>query len=172
MTHDTTTREILLNDLKKLNEIAQLPGLYLAYYFDVLRNKVDKECALKQLELQNDKEKKNKLDELWQTIINKIDSFQKNCIRNIYDLDVNKIRINEIENKLNNEENIDFEKARDEIENEEINLLQNLFQNKTILFRKHSNHDKQVVQSEKKLIDGQLIVLDDEFINLKSIDER
>jgi hypothetical protein len=51
-------------------------------------------------------------------------------------------------------------------------LLQKLFQNKSILFRKHSNDDKDEVQSQNKIIDGQLIVLVDEFISQKSIDER
>ncbi len=63
---------------------------------------------------------------------------------------------------------IDLKKAQYEIEKEENYLFQKLFQNKSILFRKHSNEDK----PEKKIIDGQLIVLDDEFISQKSIDER
>ncbi len=53
------TKEKILNDLAKLNTIIELPNLYLSDYFCNLRNKVDRECALKQQELQNDKEKKN-----------------------------------------------------------------------------------------------------------------
>ncbi len=101
------TKEKLLNNLVKLNTIIELPNLYLSDYFCNLRNKVDRECALKQQELQNDKEKKNELDELWKQMISKIDSFEKNCIRKTYDLDVNKIRINEIEEILNSEQLID-----------------------------------------------------------------
>jgi hypothetical protein len=37
---------------------------------------------------------------------------------------------------------IDLKKLQDEIENEETNLLQNLFQNKSILFRKFSNDNQ------------------------------
>jgi len=162
------TKDKILNDLDKLKGIIELPDLYLADYFDALRNRVDKECATKQLKLQNDKEKKNELDELWQKMITKIDLFERKCIRKIYDLDENKTRITEIEKKLNNEKLIDLKKVQDEIEKEESNLFQKLFQNKSILFRKHSNEDK----PEKKIIDGQLIVLDDEFISQKSIDER
>jgi hypothetical protein len=162
------TKDKILNDLDKLKGIIELPDLYLADYFDALRNRVDKECATKQLKLQNDKEKKNELDELWQKMITKIDLFERKCIRKIYDLDENKTRITEIEKKLNNEKLIDLKKVQDEIEKEESNLFQKLFQNKSILFRKHSNEDK----TEKKIIDGQLIVLDDEFISQKSIDER
>ena len=162
------TKDKILNDLDKLKGIIELPDLYLADYFDALRNRVDKECATKQLKLQNDKEKKNELDELWQKMITKIDLFERKCIRKIYDLDENKTRITEIEKKLNNEKLIDLKKAQYEIEKEENYLFQKLFQNKSILFRKHSNEDK----TEKKIIDGQLIVLDDEFISQKSIDER
>jgi len=162
------TKDKILNDLDKLKGIIELPDLYLADYFDALRNRVDKECATKQLKLQNDKEKKNELDELWQKMITKIDLFERKCTRKIYDLDENKTRITEIEKKLNNEKLIDLKKVQDEIEKEESNLFQKLFQNKSILFRKHSNEDK----TEKKIIDGQLIVLDDEFISQKSIDER
>jgi len=162
------TKDKILNDLDKLKGIIELPDLYLADYFDALRNRVDKECATKQLKLQNDKEKKNELDELWQKMITKIDLFERKCIRKIYDLDENKTRITEIEKKLNNEKLIDLKKVQDEIEKEESNLFQKLFQNKSILFRKHSNEDK----PKKKIIDGQLIVLDDEFISQKSIDER
>ena len=100
-------------------------------------------------------------------MISKIDSFEKNCIRRTYDLDVNKIRINEIEEIVNCEQLIDLKKVQDEIEKEEINLLQNLFQNKSILFRKYEQNE---VQS--KIIDGQLIVLFDEFIIQETIDEK
>jgi len=75
--------------------------------------------------------------------------------------------INEIEKMLNNEKLIDLKRATNEIEEVESNLLQKLFQNKSILFRKHSNVD----QSEEKIINGQL-VLADEFISQESIDEK
>jgi len=161
------TKEGLLNDLDNLKKITELPDLYLANYFEGLRNKVDKEFATKQQELKNDREKKEELDKLWLNMITKIDSFEKNCIRKIYNLDANKIKINELEIKLKNDKFIDLKQTQDEIDKEENNLLQNVFQNKTILFRKHPNDD----QSIKKIIDGQLIFLGDEFISQKSIDE-
>ena len=64
-------------------------------YFIELRNDIDKEFALKQLELQNDEEKKKDLNELWQKIIEKTDSFEKSCIKSSYDLEKHKTRINE-----------------------------------------------------------------------------
>ena len=159
------TKEKLLTDLDKLKKITDIPKLYLSNYIKDLRDRVDIEFAPKQQELQYDKEKKKELEELWQQMISKIDSFEKNCIRKTYDLDVNKIRINEIEEIVNSEQLIDLKKVQ--IEKEEINLLQNLFQNKSILFRKYEQDE---VQS--KIIDGQLIVLFDEYISQKTVDER
>jgi len=78
-------------------------------------------CATKQLKIQNDKEKINKLE--GQKIITEIDSFENNCIRKIYDLDENKIRINELEKIINSDKLINLEKAEYEIKKEEINLL-------------------------------------------------
>ncbi len=135
------TKEGLLNDLDNLKKITELPDLYLANYFEGLRNKVDKEFATKQQELKNDREKKKELDKLWLNMITKIDSFEKICIRKIYNLDANKLKINELEIKLKNEKFIDLKQTQDEIDKEENNLLQNVFQNKTILFRKHPNDE-------------------------------
>ena len=191
------TKEKLLNMLDKLKRITELPDLYLADYFDTLRYRVDKECATKQLGLKKDHAKKKELEELWQKMVAKIDSFEKNCIRKVYNLNEKKIRINEIEKKLNNEKLIDLKTARYEIEKEENYLLQKLFQNKSIFFLKHSNDDNDDFiddyydndeenfghnfnvgyddeddeKSEKKIIDGHLIVFENEFISQKSIDE-
>jgi len=77
-------KEKLLIDLDKLKKITEFPALYLADYFDALRNRVDKECATKQLEL-NVNENKEAMDELWQEMITKINSFENSCIRKIYD---------------------------------------------------------------------------------------
>jgi len=56
------TKEKLLNNLSELKDALELPNLYLANYFDGLRNDVDQAFALKQLEFQNDQEKKKKLE--------------------------------------------------------------------------------------------------------------
>jgi len=161
------TKEKLLTDLDELKKITDIPKLYFSNYFKDLRDRVDIEFAPKQQELQNDKEKKNEIDELWKQMISKINSFEKNYIRKIYDFDVNKIRINEIEEILNSEQLIDLKKVQDKIEKEEINLLQNLFQNKSILFRKYEQDEV-----KSKIIDGQLIVLFDEFISQETIDAK
>ena len=150
------TKEKLLNDSNNIKDIIDFPSLYLENYFIELRNDIDKEFALKQLELQNDEEKKKDLNELWQKIIEKTDSFEKSCIKSSYDLEKHKTRINKIETILNNQETINLKKAEEEIKTEEINLLKILFQNKTILF----------VKNQK------LVILNDEFISKRSFQNR
>ena len=150
------TKEKLLNDSNNIKDIIDFPSLYLENYFIELRNDIDKEFALKQLELQNDEEKKKDLNELWQKIIEKTDSFEKSCIKSSYDLEKHKTRINKIETILNNQETINLKKAEEEIKTEEINLLKILFQNKTILFLKNQK----------------LVILNDEFISKTSFQNR
>ena len=150
------TKEKLLNDSNNIKDIIDFPSLYLENYFIELRNDIDKEFALKQLELQNDEEKKKDLNELWQKIIEKTDSFEKSCIKSSYDLEKHKTRINKIDTILNNQETINLKKAEEEIKTEEINLLKILFQNKTILFLKNQK----------------LVILNDEFISKTSFQKR
>ena len=118
------TKEKLLNDLEKLKNTLEFPKLFLANYFKELRSDVDKEFAPKQLELQKEKKNLNQLDELWQQMIAKIDSFEKNCTRGSYDLVTTKKRINRIEAMLNT---IDLKEAEAIIEEEEKSLLENIF---------------------------------------------
>ena len=100
------TKEKLLNDSNNIKDIIDFPSLYLENYFIELRNDIDKEFALKQLELQNDEEKKKDLNELWQKMIEKTDSFEKSCIKSSYDLEKHKTRINKIETIYNERKNI------------------------------------------------------------------
>ena len=157
------TKEKLFNDLNEIKDALEFPDLYLANYFDVLRSDVDKAFVLKQLEFQNDKEKNKQIDELWQQMINIIDTFEKNCTIDSCDLEPNKKRINEIEAILNT---INLGEAQYMIEEEEINLLQDLFQNKSILFIETN------MQVESKLIEGSLVILNNTYISKKSIKKR
>ncbi len=149
MAFEIKNKDTLLNDLNKIKEIAELPSLYLSNYFMELKNDVDREFAPKQLELQNDKEKKKELNELWQQMIEKIDTFEKSCIKSSYDLETHRKRINEMEEKLNKQKTINLNGVKEIIESEEINLLKILFENKTILF----------LENQK------LIIINDEFIS-------
>ena len=157
------TKEKLFNDLNEIKDALELPNVYLANYFNGLRNDVDKSVAQKQLTFQNDQEKKKQLDELWQQMINKIDTFEKNCTVDSCDFEPNKIRINEIEAIL---KTVNLGEAQYMIEEEEIKLLQDLFQNKSILFFETN------MQVESKLIESSLVILNDTYISKKSIKKR
>ena len=158
-------REKLLKDLDELKQIATIPNLYLANYFIRLRNDVDKEIAPKQLILKNNEQKKNELNELWQIFIAKIDSFEKNCTRKRFNLEANIKRLNAIETMLKSKEAFNnLKEAEEEICNEEINLMKNVFQNKTIFLTK--TNDKIMITNIK------LVLLNDEFISKKSVNER
>jgi hypothetical protein len=56
---DEIKRKNLLKSVGELKEIADFPSLYLANYFMTMRNDVDKELVLKQVNIQNDEAKKN-----------------------------------------------------------------------------------------------------------------
>ena len=181
-------REQLMKHLEKLNDACELPGLYLTNYFVILRNDVDKEIVSKQINLQDkDQKKHKKLNELWQEIIIRINSLESQCINCAMNLSENKQKINSIESQLlNNVESIDLSKLKDIIENEEINLMQNLFQNKTIVFYnikdlKNSETDgaefketeiENLIEPERELIDGKLIILNGETFRLKAFENR
>ena len=163
-----SAREKLLHKLRVLNEIAEFPNLYLANYFANVRNEVDNEIALKLLEMKNDIKQKRELNYLWKTMIDKIDSFEKKCMKDYYDLEINLKRLNEIEKKLRDislfnekEDNFENEAAfanfyllAEEITNEENNLLETLFQNKTLDWKF-----------------GRLFLLNNCFIDKKSLEK-
>ena len=176
------TKDKLLNDLNELKKITDDPTLYLSSYFNELRSEMYREFASIQQGLQNDQEKKKQLDELWQQILTKIDSFVQNCIRNSYDLEENKTGINNIETTLSNLDLINIKEAKEAIEKEEINLLANLFKNKTIIFANNEpRHYKSISKNKNyqktngknnQLTNKQLVILNDEFISKKALEKR
>ena len=121
--------------------------LYLANYFSELKAIVDLNFALKQLN-EKDAEKKNKLTEIWQQMIQTIELFEKECISK------NKQnRFEDIETKLKLFSN----KSLLELKETFKTTLRKLFQNKTIaLF-----HSK---ASFNGLIDIKLVILNDTFM--------
>ncbi len=150
-----TRKEKLMSDVEKLKEIALLPNLYLANYFMDLRNDVDKELLPQQLNLENNQEKKQEMNELWKQIIEKIDSFEKQSKRKKINLEEYQKRISEIEKVLNENSDFNLDEVETVIENEELKLLENLFQNKTIVWT-----------------NGKLVLLNSDFISRKSLVKR
>ena len=139
----------ILDDLK-------LAKLYLAYYFQDLRNKVDQDMFSKQMLHRNDNEDvKNKVNQIWIEMISKIDSFENEC-KNKNELQSNLKRIEEIRIMLENQnEETNLEIIEDKIQEEKLNLLRELFQNKTIIF-------ENIFYKAGQL---RLIIIDDEYLN-------
>lgn len=160
----------MFKDLEELKNVAELPNLYLADYFNEVRNDMDKEIVSKQMKLHDDDKKVKQLNELWQKMIAEIDQFEKQCIKNKIDLNTNIQRINSIGEMLsNNKEQVDLEQIKETIEKEEISLMQTLFQNKTIYF---FNVKDFLEESKRELIDGKLVILNDEAIRKKALKNR
>ena len=75
-----TRKQEMLKKLEDLKMIVVIPKLYLANYFQELRNNVDKQMFPKQILHYNDNEEmKNELNQIWVEMISKIDSFEKEC---------------------------------------------------------------------------------------------
>ncbi len=163
--------EFLNKEIERLKLILELPKLYLADYFIDLRNRVDKNVVSKLANLQNDDEKKKKLNEIWQSMIQKIDSFERKCVRNpkIEMSKKNNERLSSIETILTKHEAKNLEDLYEEIETIEISILHQLFRNKTIAFVEISN----ICSGETRgLIDYKLIIINDQFIRDKSIEQK
>ena len=124
----------ILKKLEDLKLIVEIPKLYLANYFQELRNSVDKEMFSKQMLHNNDNEMKNELNQIWKEMISKIDSFEKEC-KNKDELQSNLNQIEEIRMMLDDQnEATNLKIIEDKIQEEEFNLFKKLFQNKTIIF--------------------------------------
>ena len=156
------TRDQLLKDLDDLKAKADVPALFLANYFSNLRSEVDKEIVTRQNFMQTDKQKKN-LNVIWHQIIARIDLFEKECVRHKLDLDANKQRIVAIKALLNDNGHTDLKAVKDTIDNEELSIMGALFQNKTIFFIDEN--------LKKKLKYTRLVIVNDEYIGMKSIEK-
>jgi hypothetical protein len=146
------TKDKLISNLNELKRIIEDPEYYIYEYFFELRNKVDLEIETKQFELQNFQYNLEILDKLKEEWLTTIESFERFSKRKSFDFSDEKKRINTLENML---ETIDPNLANEIIDAEEINILQNLFKKKSILFTKKWDPD------------GELIYLQDEFISPK-----
>jgi len=147
------TKDKIISNLNELKRIIKDPELYFYEYFFELRSKVDFEIETKQMQLQDDEEKKVMLDKLKEQMIAKIKSIERIYEKTSFNLSCENERINEIEKML---ETIDLNLADEIIDIEKINILQNLWKNKSIFFTKNWNTD------------GDLIILHDEFISSQS----
>ena len=158
-----SNKQQMLQKLQDLKLIIEMPKLYLANYFQNLRNKVDKYMFSKQILHNNDIEKKNELNQIWVEMISKIDSFEKQCTKNIDDLQSNVNRIEEIRITLDNQnEATNLQLIEDKIQEEEFELFKKLFKNRTIIFEDIFG------KKDHKI----LLIVNDEYFIWTIIDKR
>ena len=129
---------------------------------------MDKEIISKQSKLKEYDDHLAELNEIWKRMITKIDSFEQQCLHIKPNLEENKERIKKIEEILSNKEIVDLLSIDETIENEEITLMQNLFQNRTIVFL----NVKGMNPSDKGLLDGKLLIINDETIRIKAFEKK
>lgn len=150
MTASSNTNLELLNDLDELKRICEQPRLYLTNYFAQLRTQVDKEIVSKQLN-QQDEKKKSKLNEIWQHMIEAIGCFERNCIK------CDSFQVMSYAEEITD---LKHKNLKQTIQMKVNNNLKRLFKNKTIAF----------VNINDELMNGKLIIVNDQFISLKTID--
>ena len=155
-------KQQMLKKLEDLKSIVEIPKLYLANYFQELRNNVDKEMFSRQILHNNDNEGvKNELNQIWKEMISKIHSFEKEC-KHKDELQSNSNGIEEIRMMLDDQNELtSLEIIQEKIREEELNLLKKLFQNKTIIY------EKICIEAVQR----RLIIIDDEYLNWMPLNE-
>ena len=161
--------------LKALRQTCESPSLYLSSYFNHLRKQIDQSICSVNID-QTDEENCVRLNLIWQKLIDKIDSFEINASGEQLDIVTSTERLDRIESILLNDKRkgnlevvLDFLLFYLEtIQNEETRILSQLFQNKTITFV-HVPHER---HSLRKLFEWKLVIINDEFINMRSFHQR
>ena len=166
-----TNKDKLHKSIQNLRQILELPKLYLADYFIDLRNKVDKAIVFKLFSFQNEEEKKNRLNETWQLIIQKINLFEKKSVQNPKIQNAKSIheRLNSIETILANERDHNLEGIEEEIQLTEFSIRKQLFRNKTIAFVDVSSVCD---EANRQLIDYKLAIVNDHFIRNEFLERK
>ena len=155
----TSTRNELRSEFEALKQTCELPLIYLTKYFNDLRSKIDIDL-------------RKKLNESIQKITDKIDLFETDCLTLLNErIEANEQvkpidQLNEIEAMLNDSAAKNLEKITECLHILEINVLKQLFQNKTIVYCINSNLNNSVLDTGKvsSRINNKLIIINDEFI--------
>ena len=161
-------------ELAALRLINESPKNYLSNYFNDLRSKVKSKMTSK-VKNAKDQEIQRILNESREKIIEKINSFESQCMNNNLNSSSNPIlteRLNSFELEIRNAESANnLNRIKQLIQNEETNILKQLFQNKTISFVE-LNQDENASDQNSELIDCKLVILNDEFINNRLVKQR
>jgi len=158
-------------ELSALRLIIESPNSYLSNYFSDLRNKVDQKMISKKMKTKKHEIQRN-LNEIEQKIMEKINSFESDCINKGLTNQYTVGRLFSIESELRNESTNNFHQIKQAILNEETIILKELFQNKTISFVEFNQDKIASDENEDVLFDCKLVILNDEFINNRLVRQR
>jgi hypothetical protein len=169
----SSPRDKLRTELAALKEIYESPIIYLKNYFVLLRNHVDKDLTEK---IKNEKLKKKKetLNETLRKMLEKIDKFETECLSSVdQNQQINQntdliSQFDKIEVMLTDLTAKNLEEINESIQSEEIYILKQLFQNKTIAYFVNSIAKNSTFESANSKIDGKLVLINDEFIRPKA----
>lgn len=141
--------------LDNLKTICDLPRLYLANYFADLRTQVD--LCFAQSSGEDSKE-------VWQKMIEKIESFENECLKKVTETDFSDTnnRLNELEAQLTIKNYL--KEQLDQLELEEYKILSKLFSGQTIFFL-DSNKHKTIFFATPKLV-----IIQNEYITRPGLD--
>ena len=144
--------------LEELKTITQMPRLYLSKYFTDLRTQVDLDYAAISINKDISNENREQSNKLWTEMIDKINQFEQECLRNIPKNGFQTINLERI-----NRKNL---KLIEKVTNE---LQKQLFLDQTILYlSKDKCKNTELFKNSK--FNNILLHLKDVFINSKDID--
>lgn len=163
----------LKTDLESLRNLLNYPRFYLSNYFNDIRNEADVAFIKKDLD-ETDPDFKRKIKENWLEIIEKIDSFEKECIQMLAGNSFSKQIQNEtneliekIENKLNENKSVDLNEINGLIYDQVQKLERILFQNKFMVFllRTQCLYTKSICESmDFHTTVGKLVIITNEYL--------
>lgn len=167
----STRFENLKNQNEKLKLIYDVPRLYLSDYFIDLRAQVDHSFAFQKMNETTEK-KRDKINLIWLKMIDRINSFETECLNNAFEVKKHRfgIKLKEIEDILakqtSNNEMLDY--CDDLIRNETYRLQRILFLNKTIIFLDKNNCPSASIFHKMK--NSKLLSICDEFLSEHGIE--
>ena len=164
------TQKQLQNDLDFLKSICHDPNMFLSNYFDELRNDVNKMMKINE-ENSKDIEEKETNKKSWIQMINRINSFEKECSQTVLSkqaIDDTTKQINRVEAILKNNPS-DLSEIDEILQNEELKILKILFQNKTMFFFSNMFEFEFDPSDKRLIVEINFIVINDELIKRKFI---
>jgi len=164
------TENELENDLKSLKSICHDPNSFRSKYFADLRNDINKMMKIKG-DNERDTNEKEKIKKSWTQMINKINSFEKECSQTMLSkqtIDETTKQIKRVEAILRNNPS-DLSEIYGILQNEELKILKILFQNKTMFFFSNMFEFEFDSTDKRLIVEINFIVINDELIERKFI---